>query len=139
MSRQDVEALRRVYARWCRGDFSDVEIFATDVEVTWSSKALDTVGTSRGIDELATNLRRLFESFEDLRFEPEQFVDLGEQVLVIVTVRARGRESGIEVEDRYGHLWTLRGGKAIRCDDADPDYAQRLLRAAEHAAEHLGR
>jgi ketosteroid isomerase-like protein len=121
MSRENVEALERVYASWRQGRFATSEIFDPDVEVTWSREGLDTIGTTKGLEGLSTRLRRLFEALEDVRFEAEQYVDLGDQVLVVVVFRARGRSTGIEVAERYGHLWTMSRGKAIRLEDAEPD------------------
>lgn len=121
MSGEDVEALERIYAEWRRGRFTTSEIFDPEVEVVWSSRGLDTISTTKGLEALSARLQRWFDGFEDVRFEPEQYVDLGDQVLVVVLMRARGRSSGIEVVDRYGHLWTMRHGKAIRLEDADPE------------------
>jgi ketosteroid isomerase-like protein len=121
MSRENIEALERVYASWRQGRFTTSEIFDPEVEVTWSPDGLDTIGTTKGLEALSTRARRWFEALEDVRFEPERYVDLGDQVLVVVVMRARGRSSGIDVADRYGHMWTMRHGKAIRLEDADPD------------------
>lgn len=127
MSREDVQALERVYAKWRKGSFTTPEIFDPEVEVTWTPKGIDTPGTTKGVEAMGAMLQRWFEALDDVRIEPERFIDLGDQVLVLVVMRARGRGSGIEVSDRYGHLWTLRDGKAIRLEDADPDDAIELL------------
>jgi ketosteroid isomerase-like protein len=38
----------------------------------------------------------------------------GDQVLAVVTRRARGRASGADVEWRLALVWTLRAGKVVR-------------------------
>lgn len=121
MSREDVELLERVYARWGTGRFDTPEVFHPDIEVRWSPHGLDTAGTTRGLQELMAMLRRWFEGLEDVRFEAERFADRGDQVLVVVLMRGRGRGSGIDVAERFGHLWTFRDGKAIRLEDASPE------------------
>jgi ketosteroid isomerase-like protein len=121
MSHANIEVLEGIYARWRSGNFDTPEVFDPNVEVRWTPSGIDTFGTTRGIEATREMMRRWFEGLEDVRFEPERFVDLGDQVLVITRMRARGRSSGIEVSDRYGHLWTFRGGKAIRLEDVDPD------------------
>lgn len=120
MSREDVNALERVYARWRTGDFSTTEIFDPDVEVRWSPAGLDTAGTTRGLAELGAGVQRWFEALDDVRFEAAEYSDLGDQVHVSVVLKARGRGTGIEVAGRYGHLWTFRDGRAVRLEDADP-------------------
>ena len=121
MSQKDVEALELVYARWREGDFGAADILHPDVDVTWSPTVIDATGPTRGVEAMREMLVRWFEGLEDVRFEAERFVDLGDRVLVVALMRARGRGSGIEVAERYGHLWTLRHGKAVRIEDADPD------------------
>ena len=62
-------------------------------------------------------MRRYFSSFqeamEEIRFEPECFWEAGERVVVSVTLTARGRETGIGVEQQFAQLWSFRAGKAI--------------------------
>ncbi len=117
MSRADVETLEGVYARWREGDFAEADIFHPDVEVIWSPKVLDASGVTRGVEPMASTVRHWFVGLQDVRFEVERFVDLGDRVLVIAVMHARGRDSKIEVAERYGHMWTLRDGQAIRLQD----------------------
>jgi ketosteroid isomerase-like protein len=44
----------------------------------------------------------------------ERFIDVGDRVVVIATMRGRGAGSGVEVENRHGSMWTIRDGKAVR-------------------------
>lgn len=127
MSPQNVPALEDVYAKWRLGSFSTPEIFDPQVEVKWYPTGPDTGGTTTGIAEMAASFRRWFEVLSDVRFEAERFVDLGEQVLVFVVMHARARHSGLELSDRYGHLWTFCDGRAIRLEDADADRTSSLL------------
>lgn len=138
MARADVEALKLVYARWREGDFATSDILHPDVEVTWWAETIDAVGPTRGVEAMREMLLRWFEGLEQVRFEPERFVDLGDRVLVVAVMRAHGRDSGIEVTGRYGHLWTLRDGKAVRIEDADPDQLAGNVDVARRFME-LGR
>ena len=66
-------------------------------------------------------LRRYFESFEDamedIRFLTEgEFLDAGDKVVVPFRLAARGRETGIEVEQPAFQVWTLREKKALRLE-----------------------
>ncbi len=54
----------------------------------------------------------MFGSFDEFRLEPERFIEEGERVLVLLRNRARTGE--IEVDQRGGHLWTMREGRAAR-------------------------
>ena len=63
-------------------------------------------------------IRRYFESFYEamdrVEFEPKRFVAVGELVVVAITLRARGRTTGIETEQHVAQIWELRDGQAIR-------------------------
>jgi ketosteroid isomerase-like protein len=66
-------------------------------------------------------LRRYFESFEDamddIRFRPEgEPIEAGEQAVVPFRLYAKGKETGIEVEQPAYMVWTIRDGKALRAE-----------------------
>lgn len=60
-------------------------------------------------------MRRYFDSFyevmEDIRFEPADFIEVGELVVVPFTLRAKGQRTGIEVEQSAVQVWTVRDAK----------------------------
>ena len=70
-----------------------------------------------GRDAFIANMAKLEESFEDLRFEPIDFVDLGSKLVVVVAIAGRGRAGGVPVETTIAQLWTLRDGKAVSLRD----------------------
>lgn len=51
------------------------------------------------------------------------------RVVIVMTMRARGRESGVTVESRTAHVWTVRDGKLWR---------NEMFREPERALEELG-
>jgi ketosteroid isomerase-like protein len=46
--------------------------------------------------------------------EPQEFFERGDQIVVFALVRSRPRGSNAVVENRIGHVWTMRDGKAVR-------------------------
>jgi ketosteroid isomerase-like protein len=73
-------------------------------------------GTYRGFDEIRERIEMQLEVFDEFTIEPEEFHEHGEHVAVPVRQRARGGASGVEIEIRIGHLWTVREGKILRLD-----------------------
>jgi ketosteroid isomerase-like protein len=64
------------------------------------------------------------ESFDDFRVEPERVVERGNQLVAVVRQTGTGRSSGLQVETRLAHLWTVADGKAVRWKAiADPEAA----------------
>jgi ketosteroid isomerase-like protein len=50
----------------------------------------------------------------DVRVEPQEFVDAGDDVVVVPRITGRGRASGVNIDWRQGYIWTIRGGKGVR-------------------------
>jgi ketosteroid isomerase-like protein len=53
------------------------------------------------------------ESFANHRYEPEEFTEAGDRVLVAIRRRGRGKTSGVDVHESQWHVWTFRGDKAV--------------------------
>ena len=73
-------------------------------------------GHHRGFDEVRRAIEVQLEVFDEFTIEPEDFHVHGDHVAVPVRQRARGGVSGVEVEIRIGHLWTVENGKVIRLE-----------------------
>jgi ketosteroid isomerase-like protein len=71
-------------------------------------------GTRRGRAAFSRAVEKLFEGWETWQAKPEHFKAVGDQVAVVLSYRARGRGSGLEVEGRESALWTLRDGRVSR-------------------------
>jgi ketosteroid isomerase-like protein len=83
----------------------------------------------RGHAGLAAAFRDWFEAFDEFTIEQEDRVEQGDRVLVTMRQRARGRGSGLEVEERFYQLFTLRDGKVFRFEEfSDEADARRALR-----------
>ena len=62
---------------------------------------------------MLTTLRDTSDSFENFRLDPQRFFENGEKIVAVLNMTGRGRTSGVPVEERIAHLWTLREGLAI--------------------------
>ena len=62
-----------------------------------------------GIKELFDSY---MEAFDALRLDPEEFIPAGDQIVVSLHQRIRGKGSGAEFEGRIVHVWTMRDGSA---------------------------
>ena len=125
MSEENVEIARRGYAAYNRdGPYAIIEYL--DPEVEWGTPEQDPfmTGTYRGHKGVRRFLDEFFELFEEARIEPEEFLDAGDRVVVPFLFTARTRETGIELTERWAHIWTIKNGKAVRLDQyTDPDKA----------------
>ncbi len=116
MSRENVEIVRRGYEALRAGNLSGVlDLLHPSAEIRSARESPDG-GVSIGHAGLLSNFSRAEESFDELHYEPEELLDAGDRVVVFVRMRARGRTSGLVVDDRLAHVWTLRDGKGIALD-----------------------
>ena len=109
-----MDVIRRIYAVWAK-EGSPVPSDLLDPQIEWVNPP-DAVerGTRRGVEAFASAVEALSDSFEGVGVDIDEMVDAGDRVVVLATLRARGKWSGADVERRQGYVWTLRDGKAIR-------------------------
>jgi ketosteroid isomerase-like protein len=113
MSQENVEVVRRSLEAFNRGDFEAVfKDAAPDFEYDLSRA----VGPWRGVygrDGALSMIREIVESWEWVRVEPHELIEVGEHVVVPWTLRGEGRD-GIEVEARFTWVCTIRDGLIMR-------------------------
>ena len=113
MREEDVEAVRRGYEAWNRGDF-DAVLELVDPDIEWQPGAdSPEAGENRGRDGFRGFLESWLESFEDLRIVPEELVVEGDCLVTMVHQRGRGRGSGVEIDVLTVHVWRIRDGRAV--------------------------
>jgi ketosteroid isomerase-like protein len=114
VSQKNVELARETYEAFNRSDLESVlRLCVPDVEVHDPPEMPDSA-IHRGHEAVMRDWQRTFDSFEEFSVEVEQYRDLGDDLLVFVRYRGRGRESGAPVEASMAHLLTIREGKFVR-------------------------
>ena len=61
--------------------------------------------------------RYWLDAFEDIRWDPEEILDLGNRLLVTAQQRGHGSGSGVAVSEPVFQLFTLRRGLVVRQED----------------------
>jgi hypothetical protein len=56
------------------------------------------------------------EAFEDFRAEPQEFIDAGDVVVVIVKVEARAHSGATVDTPSFPNVWTARDGVLVRME-----------------------
>ena len=118
VSAANVNRLRSVYEHWSRGDFkTDKDLFGEDFEWRPSPEYQAVVPAShRGREGAARMARGVFEVYENLRIVPLEFIDAGEQVLVVSRMYGTLRGSGVELDRPYALVWSFRNGEPVSVD-----------------------
>ena len=117
MSEGNLEIVRQVYEAAARRDAQTI-LTLYDPEVELDASALGVTGESgdifRGHEGLRSLFREWHEAWGEIEYDYEELIDAGEQVISVVTRHARGRASGVKVEQPFALLWTLRDGRVVR-------------------------
>lgn len=116
MSQHNVEAVRSVYDRWRHGDFAaSVDVFDPLVLLVMRPEFPD-AGTYLGVERVRDYTRGFLEPWTSIAIEAEEIIDAGDSVALAVRQSGVGSESGAATEFRYYHVWSFRGGRAIRLE-----------------------
>jgi ketosteroid isomerase-like protein len=117
MSQENVEVLRRAYrgyqdAAAGKESLSSVVAAFADSSIEWHP--VQEPSAKLGRHGVAEAMQGWFDTWADVRIDPEEFAEQGDTVLVCVRVSGRGRMSGLETSGLFFHVWTMRDHKAIR-------------------------
>ena len=115
MSEENIEIARKVSDALNRRDTEAVLPYA-DPEIELHSAIIGgaEANTYRGHDGVRQWMAESDAAFAELRSDVEEWRDLGDDVLTIGRVYARGRESGVEIDSPMAWLTTFRDGKIVR-------------------------
>jgi hypothetical protein len=109
-----MDALRRGYEALNRGDVS-VVLALLDRDIEWHEpEPSPEAGTYSGRASFERFLRSWIDSFDGFQVEPEQVVERDDKLIAVVHQSGRGRASGVRVDARLAHVWTIKEGRAVR-------------------------
>jgi ketosteroid isomerase-like protein len=125
MSLDNVEIVRSAFLAFNRSDPRWDEHWAEDCEFVSITGGQIEGATYRGHDGLRRYAKDRLDAWEELRFEPDEFIDAGELVVVVGILTGRGRGSGVPVDQPVAVAFELRAGKIVRAH-AHTDAEQAL-------------
>jgi len=110
MSQENVDIVRRFFEHFSRTGETDLSLIDPDAVFDNSNAMLD-AAVYRGHDGARTFLSLLQEMWQGMRFEPQEFIPVGEdQVIVPFRMVMRGRDE-IETVAHSATLYTFSEGK----------------------------
>ena len=131
MSQDAVEAMRKSYEALNLALASGEDLLPLmddlDPEIVIEMGVLE--GTFHGREGFKRFLEGQVALFEDLRCDPKEFIDAGDQIVVPMCLSGKARSTGLPLEYHAIHVWTLRRGKATRL---------RLYESKARALEAVG-
>lgn len=123
------ELVRGIYHAFRHGDIETwLAAIPEDFEWRWPPGMIEGATVFRGAEGVREGSRMWAEAWDQAAMEPEELLERGDEILVIVRYRARGRASGLEFDDFIAHLWRFRDGQPVE---------MRILPAAERAKQRF--
>jgi uncharacterized protein len=115
MSEGNVELVRTLLSAFDRADY-EATLEALDPEVEWQVPPGIAIGQEvyRGRDEVQRRFAQWLGAWDSYRFESEEVLAHGDEVVVGGMQIGRGRGSGVEVRLPTFSVFTLRDGKVTR-------------------------
>ncbi len=114
MDQAQVDLLSEFYDALNRNDVdSAVGLCDPDVRI-WLNPDVVATLPPRGHKEVGEYLRGWFDSWDVYVPRPQEFLDAGDQVVVMVKLRARGKGSRFEIEEEMADVFTLENGNIVQ-------------------------
>jgi ketosteroid isomerase-like protein len=114
MSEENVDVVKRGFEHFMATGEPHWESFHGEVEV-YDHDTMDQ-GEYRGHAGVARWLEDWTAAWSHFTMEPEEFLDIGERVVMVFRMRATGLSSGVVLERQDAMLFTVRDGKVVRVD-----------------------
>jgi ketosteroid isomerase-like protein len=122
----DVETFRRGYeainGAYRSGDMAEVRSL---LEENWDPDfVMQPAGVlpdseqrpHRGHDAFLDFLANQMEAFSEMWIQPDEFIELGDRLVVPYRMGGRARHTGIDVEFAFAHVFTIQDEKVVRLD-----------------------
>ena len=115
MPQDNVELTRRGMEAFVAGDWEAwTERFDPAIEWEETPGLGPDPSVYRGIEEVRAAVQSWTEMWTEYSFEVHEYLDAGDDVVVLIRERGRGRSAGVTVERELGEIFTFRDGKVIR-------------------------
>jgi len=112
MSQENVEVVRRHILAYESGDY-EAALAAYHPDVVCDATVRPEGRVYRGREGVAEAIRVWVGTWDDYMWDTEELIDAGERVLMVVHESARGKGSGVEVDQQTFWVYTLRHGQIV--------------------------
>ena len=104
----NAQMARAAYEAWNRGDIeAALEYAHPDVRFVQDARIPGAVDL-QGREAVKSWLKSFYETWEEFQLTLERVESRGDRVLILARIRAKGRMSEAHVEQRIGHVFTVR-------------------------------
>jgi ketosteroid isomerase-like protein len=113
MSQENVEILHAAFDAWYRQDYNAVLAIWDEEAEIYPLRAQLEGRAYHGHEGVRQFMGELAEDWDEVRFEVDEIRDAGEQMAGSGRFRARGRGSGVELDERFGIVAVVRNERIV--------------------------
>jgi ketosteroid isomerase-like protein len=113
MSHQNVEVVRAMYAAFARGDRAALVSHLDPSIRVYDRPVHPEASVYEGPEGFLRFAETDWDAFDEVIYEPQDFVDRGPYVVVPIMQRGTGKGSSLGVEESIVNVWKLRAGKCV--------------------------
>jgi ketosteroid isomerase-like protein len=117
MSQENVEIVRKAFESFLGGDLEKAkQLVDPQVEFHGTVGGLEEGRVAYGLPQAVRTFwgEEDLEAWNERRLEAEEFIDAGDDVVVLLHEYRRGRRSGIELETDTAVVCAVSGGRVVR-------------------------
>ena len=114
MSQENIDRIRAAYEQFTATGQVDRDLIDSGIEIEMDPLVPGRRTAFHGADGLEEMLASWNETFEGFGVRPRDFLEAGDEVVVLVDAFGRGAASGVEIDAPWAHVWRLRDRKATR-------------------------
>jgi ketosteroid isomerase-like protein len=135
MNKHIIEGLRHAYEAFSQGDIQGaVDAVDMDPDILWTEpEEFYAGGTYRGRQGVAEYLTLSYNSSDKVQSLPEEILEVGDKIFVLVHFQAWPRGGGQPREGRIADVYTVRDGKVVQMQAySDPEEARKAVGLSPH-------
>ncbi len=132
MSRENVELIKAAVEAWNSGEMdATLAMMDPEFELVTVGSFPDLAPIYRGHEGWVTFWREFRGPWESLTVTADEFREVGDHVVLLMTFSARGR-TGLEVHRKFATVWTFRDALAVKIQSyGDPSAALEAVGLSE--------
>lgn len=131
MSEENVEVVRKGWKAFLDGGVDATLVYYAENCVCEDFPELPDHATYEGREGVRRRNHQFIESWDDLTFDPVEFLDAGDQVVVVALLHGHGKGSSTPMDGVAAFVYEVRNGKIAR-DRAFRSRAEALQAAGLH-------
>jgi uncharacterized protein len=113
----NADLIRPIYEEWGRGNWRPrFGVYHPRMQWGWSDEFPGLGGVCEDRRDPNPRLRAWLSEWRHWRAEPDEYLEIGDHVVVLATYHGVGKGSGVEIRQEGAHVFELRAGKVVRLE-----------------------